>query len=349
MVKIDGSYGEGGGQILRTALTLAALLRNPVEVSNIRAKRGNPGLRPQHRISAQAVCQISQGEIEGGEIGSPILRFHPGRIREGRYTFRIPTAGSTGMIFQTILPLLSFSQGRSQVALEGGTHTAWSPPADYIRDVFLPTLRGIGVEAELRIIRWGWFPRGQGRIEVNIEPSSALQPFSWKSRGELQRHKGLSTVSNLPLSIAQRETRRLSQRLKEKGFPAQMEIIQAPSVGKGTSLLLVAEFRGIFAGFEGLGERGKRAEEVADEVADAFFSFMDGDGAVDPHLADQLIIYMALAEGESSFTTSRITQHLLTNIWVVEKFLPLRFEVEGELGKPGRVKVKGVGFRVTSN
>jgi len=333
---------------LRTALSLAALLGGPVEIYNIRAKRGRPGLRPQHLVSAQAVCQVSQGNIEGGEIDSPLLRFYPGRIKAGRYSFRIPTAGSTGMVLQTILPPLGFSQGRSEVSLEGGTHTAWSPPTDYIRDVFLPALRGMGIKAELKIKRWGWYPRGQGRIEVGIEPASTLQPFGWEKRGELQRLKGLCTISNLSPSIAQRETLRLRQRLKERGYMAKAETIKAPSVGKGTSLLLTAEFGGIIAGFEGLGERGKRAEEIADEVAEAFFSFMDSGGLIDPHLADQLIIYMALADGASSFTTSLITQHLLTNIWVVERFLPLKFVVEGELGKPGRMRVKGIGFRGSS-
>lgn len=348
MVKIDGSYGEGGGQILRTALSLAALLREPVEICNIRAKRGRPGLRPQHLVSAEAVCQVSQGNIEGGEIGSPLLRFYPGRIRGGRYSFRIPTAGSTGMVLQTVLPLLSFSEERSKVGLEGGTHTAWSPPVDYIRDVFLPTLREMGIRAELKIGKWGWYPRGQGRIEVEIEPVPILQPFYWGSRGELQRLKVICTISNLPLGIAQRETGRLSQRLKEGGYVAQVETIHAPSVGKGTSLLLTAEFGEIVAGFEGLGERGKRAEEVADEVGDAFFSFVDRGGVIDPHLADQLIIYMALADGESSYTTTQITRHLLTNIWVVEEFLPLKFEVGGKLGEPGQVRVEGIGFRADS-
>ncbi len=345
MVRIDGSYGEGGGQILRTALSLAAVLGKPVEIYNIRAKRGNPGLRPQHLISAQAISQISQGELRGGEMGSPQLQFYPRIIKTGRYSFKIPTAGSTGLVLQTILPPLSLSGQRSEVCLEGGTHTAWSPPADYLRDVFLPALRGMmGIRVELEIKKWGWYPRGQGRVQVRIEPTSTLQAFSQQERGELKRLKAICTLSNLPPSIAQREIQRLDQRLSDRGYTLHPETVLAPSVGKGNSLLLIANFEKTIAGFEALGERGKRAEEVADEVAEGFFSYIDTEGAIDPHLADQLIGYMALANGVSSFTTTKITQHLLTNIWVVERFLPLKFEVEGKLGEPGRVRVEGIGY-----
>lgn len=331
MIHIDGSYGEGGGQILRTSLTLSSILNLSFEMNNIRAKRKKPGLLPQHLTSVRAAKKITDAKVEGDEFKSQNLVYEPKKICGGEYEFDVAeergSAGATGLVFQTIIPILLFGKRPSKVTIKGGTHVPFAPPYHYLKETFLPTLRKMDLELELSIGRWGFYPRGGGEISVLITPLSNLNPLRIAEKGKLLELRGISAVANLPLSIAHRQKKRTVERLNE--FKVDIEIEEAASVGPGTFIFLLAKYENCLCGFSALGARGKPAERVADEVADAFLYHHNSNGAVEKHLADQLLLYASLAKGESSFTTSKISQHLFTNKWVVEKFLPAKIEIDG--------------------
>ncbi|MEK6678633.1 MAG: RNA 3'-terminal phosphate cyclase [Nitrospirota bacterium] len=339
-IKIDGSYGEGGGQILRTSLSLSCVTKRPIEIYNIRKGRKKPGLQPQHLTCVKAAQAISDAEVQGAELQSQNLIFIPQKIKSGDYLFDVGeikgSAGSVSLVLQTVLLPLLYADAPSTVTIIGGTHVPWSPPFHYLKDVFGAAIAKMGFNIELDIERWGWYPIGGGRIRAVINPAKAFHGLNIVERGRLTAVKGISAVSNLPLSIAERQRDKGISLLNKKGIEAEIDIINAPSVGKGTFFFLLAEFENSIVGFSSLGAIGKRAEEVAEEACKEFFDFIEAKGAVDPHLADQLILYMSVGKGESSFTTSRITQHLLTNIWVIKQFMPVEIKIE-EMDGAGRV------------
>jgi RNA 3'-terminal phosphate cyclase (ATP) len=340
-LQIDGNYGEGGGQILRTTLSLSCLLKKPVEIINIRKGRKIPGLQPQHLTSANACKSISEAEVEGNKLQSLTLKFSAQKIKGGDFTFNVAeekrSAGSTSLILQALFLPLSLSDQISELTLLGGTHVPWSPPFDYLKEIFLPMVRKIGCQIELQIKKWGWYPKGGGEIHCMIHPVEKLASLNLTERGRLLNLTGISVVSNLPTPIAERQKNQALKLLKEKNYSPEIKIVQAPSIGQGTFFFLKAEFENSVAGFGALGEIGKRAEKVAEEACQEFLEFTETKAAIDPHLADQLIPYLALAEGQSSFTVSRISKHLLTNVWVVQQFLPTKITVEGDEGKEGKV------------
>jgi RNA 3'-terminal phosphate cyclase (ATP) len=353
MIEIDGSHGEGGGQILRTSLSLSVLTGKSVKIHHVRSGRKKPGLKPQHVISAHAVAHISGGRLGGAELESKELTFHPGRIKPGDYNFDVTTlkasAGSAGLIFQTLLAPLAFAGGASRVIIQGGTHVTWSPPADYLREVFLPAVAAMGLQVKMEINRHGFYPIGGGILEVLVTPLHLpLAPLWIEERGDLKKLSVVSKVANLTSSIGQRQLDRAMTRLTKWGSKLHGKTQIVESSGKGTFLFVLAEFDRVRAGFSALGEIGKRAEEVADEAVDAFLRFWNAQGTMDPYLADQLILYMALAQGVSAVTFSKMTDHLKTNIWVIEQFLPLKFIIEEDPAGSGRVTVSGVGFRNAS-
>ena len=347
MVIIDGSYGEGGGQILRTSLTLAALTGKAVKIINIRAGRPKPGLAAQHLTGVRAVAEICGAHLEGAELGSQNLTFAPQRSPQAAsYSWDVAaarkggSAGAVSLAFQAVLLPMALAPSPSQVTLRGGTHVPWSPPYHYLERVYLPTLARLGVRAKVEIDKWGWYPMGGGEIKAQIDPANLpLSPIDLKERGPLQGLFGLSAVSNLPDHIAQRQRKRALEMLGE--FRPQIEVVRGESAGQGSFLFLWAQFENCLAGFSSLGARGKPAEKVAEEAGQEYLEYYHGGAALDKHLADQLILPMALASGPSSFTTTEITPHLLTNIWVVRRFTPRRFKVEREKGQvtcygPGR-------------
>jgi RNA 3'-terminal phosphate cyclase (ATP) len=339
---IDGSFGEGGGQILRTALALAAILQRPVEIRNIRGGRKKPGLRPQHLAAVKALAKVTSAQVRGAEVGSTHLYFEPRQLKGGAYTLDIGTAGSTALVLQAIMPSLLFAKDPSRVTITGGTHVPWSPCFHYLKEVFVPALLEMGCKVSLELGPWGWYPKGGGRVVASLSPGGGLSALKRTNRGRLTGVTVLSAVSNLPASIGERQRDQVLKRLRAQGYaPTKIELLKGPSPGSGTVVFVKAEFEQGEAGFTSLGQRGKPAETVADEASSAFLEFMASGAAADSHLADHLALYMALAHGRSSVVAEAITEHLRTNIWVIEQFLPVAFEVD----EPSRmVGVQGAGF-----
>ncbi|MFQ5847286.1 MAG: RNA 3'-terminal phosphate cyclase [Candidatus Methylomirabilales bacterium] len=340
MLTIDGSYGEGGGQILRTALALSVVLGRPVRIEKIRAGRRTPGLQAQHLAGVRALAEIARAEVEGAAVGSVSLRFVPARIAHAEYRWDVGTAGAVSLVLQAVLIPLALASAPSHISMTGGTHVPWSPPFPYIEQVLLPTLGRMGLHATLVLRRWGFYPKGGGMVEGKIEPS-VLQPLTLTRRGPLEEIIGLSAVAGLPLRVAERQRDQALSRLRPLEVPCRIELRSVEARNPGTILFLLARCDEGRAGFSGLGEKGKPAERVADEACDQALTYLEGSGVADPYLADQLLLPMALAPGPSSVTTTRVTEHLRTSQWVVEQFLPGRVWVEGDVGGPGLVSVEG--------
>lgn len=338
MVCLDGSYGEGGGQLVRTSLSLAALLGEAVSITDIRAGRPKPGLRPQHLLAVKALAHLSRGEVAGAVLGSRELTFKPRTIQGGTYFFDVAehtgSAGAVTLVAQALLPPLLAARQASTLTLRGGTHVPWSPPAHYLIKVFLPALQELGGRASLALNRWGWYPRGGGEVRLTVEPAGRLAGARWLSPPAPAAFQALSAASRLPHHVIKRQAKRLKERLGQELPVAEVE---ADGLDPGSLVFLW----GPRAGFHALGARGKPAEKVADEAAEAYLSFQQRHMALDRHLADQLVLYLALAQGPSSFTTEEITRHLLTNIWVIEQFLGPTFQVQGNLGEPGTISCAG--------
>jgi RNA 3'-terminal phosphate cyclase (ATP) len=344
MVEIDGSMGEGGGQVLRSALTLSAITGKGVHLYNIRARRTQPGLKAQHLKSVEAAAAITKATVDGAAMHSTVLTFQPSSIRSGHYQFQIGTAGATSLVLQTIFLPLSMASSSSSVIISGGTHVPWSPCFHYIAWQWLPFLRKIGFDAQIDMEHAGFFPSGGGRIQAVIRPANTLAPVSLLQRGKLLRIEGISAVANLPVSIADRQKRQAISRLRNlRGYGdtsnIQIQVLNLPARSKGTFLLLQAEFESGGCCYFSLGSLGKPAERVADEVVDAFLVFLDTGAAVDQYLADQLLTPLCLADGPSDLYTSQITSHLLTNAAVIKTFMTVQITITGEIGQPGYIQI----------
>ena len=351
MIEIDGSKGEGGGQILRSALTLSLLTGKPFKLEHIRAKRAKPGLMPQHLKAVQAAAEVGSAQVKVALPGSLSLSFNPGQVRPGCYLFDIGTAGATSLVLQTIYLPLAMAQAPSSVTIKGGTHVPFSPCFHYLDWHWRRVLETAGLKLSLAMERSGFYPPGGGIVHAEIQAQTKIKPLRFKERGRLVGVRGVSGIANLGIIVAERQRDEVLKKLAHRISPCRIEIefLNAPS--KGTVLLLLAEFEHSQACFFALGERGKRAEQVADEAADALLAFLATDGAIDPYLADQLLLPLAFAPGESLLHTSRLTGHILTNAEIIRTFLPVRLEIEGLMEQPATVRVGGVrlGFGTIIN
>lgn len=340
MLEIDGSYGEGGGQILRTSLGLSCLLQRPFRMYNIRKGRRKPGLMPQHLACVRALARVFRATVRGDHEASTEIVFDPGKPASGDYYFDIGTAGSTSLLLQAILPSLIRVRGGSGITLRGGTHVPFSPPFHYIHDVFVPSLLRIGIRVNTHLLRFGFYPRGGGEVRMEISPSEEVKGLTLSERGGTISVRGVSAVGNLPASIAERQSKAAAGLLRSQGLDAEMDLLEVPAFGKGTFLFILFESENCLAGFSALGEPGKKAEAVGEEAAGELIDYYRTTACLDPHLADQIVPYLAAAGESSSFTTSSVSGHLLTNLWVTEKFAGIKYVVEGEKGRPGKVSIR---------
>lgn len=339
MLEIDGSQGEGGGQILRTALSLSMMTGQPISIYNIRAGRTKPGLRAQHLEAVKAAGKICLAEVRGDFLGATELTFVPNKIRSGRYAFHIGTAGSTSLLLQTIFYPLGMSSGTSEVQITGGTHVPWSPCYHYLAEHWGAYMQELGFQFRMNLIKAGFYPRGGGEIFTRTKPVSAIHNLQLENRGALVRIRGLSCVANLDESIARRQKHQALRRLQGIHRDSKIQLIELPAGSPGTLLLIIAEFESSQCCYFALGERGKPAEKVADEAVDALERFLDTNATVDEYLADQILLPLCLSDEPSTFITPRVTKHLLTNSQIIKLFLPVKIDVTGEPGTEGIVHI----------
>ena len=324
-IELDGSHGEGGGQILRTALTLSMITGTPFCIERIRAKRKKTGLLRQHLTAVEAAAAICGAKVTGAAIGSLSLHFSPGKIRGGDYRFAIGTAGSCTLVLQTVLPALWFADGESTVEVSGGTHNPAAPPADFLIRCWLPLLWKMGVNMEIELLRHGFYPAGGGKVKARVSPvTGPLLPLNLTTRGgELSSTCAIGVVAGLPADIAKREMTRAASQLG----PLDEGLRVLPSSeGPGNVLMIELAYPAVTEMFSACGERGLQAKAVADKAAKEARLFRDSQAAVGEHLADQLLLPLALA-GRGEFTTHIASSHLTTNREVIERFLPIQFKL----------------------
>lgn len=330
MLDIDGSHGEGGGQLLRTAVALAAITGREVTVRDIRAKRAKPGLAPQHVVAVRAVAALCRGRVEGLSLRSREVRLAPGALTGGEYRFDIGTAGSISLVLQAILPVMTMSAATTTVTVTGGTDVRQAPPVDYLRHVLLPLLARMGIRVELDVIHRGYYPRGGGeaRISVMPVPSHRLQPLALDEPGDLVSIRGHAHVSRLPEHIAIRMRDAAFERLAPvPGVSPRVDVEvldPARAVGTGGGIVMWAQTQGAVLGAARVAERGIRAETLGNAVGDELAADLAAGATVDLHAADQLLVYFALAQ-RGSYLVRSVTTHARTAMWLIEQFLPVRF------------------------
>ncbi|QDU38903.1 RNA 3'-terminal phosphate cyclase [Maioricimonas rarisocia] len=318
MIEIDGAFGEGGGQIVRSSLTLALATGQPVRIFNIRAGRKKPGLLRQHLTSLQAAARVGNARVEGAAPGSREIRFWPGPVTGGTYHFSVGSAGSTTLVLQTILPVLLTADAPSNVVIEGGTHNPFAPPFPYLDRTFIPLINRLGPQVSLTLHRPGFFPAGGGKLEVAVEPAVTLGRLELTERGDVQSIRATVIVASLPRHIAERELKVLGRQLDLR--PGQLQIHEETrSHGPGNIVLVEIEMEELTEVVTGFGERGKPAERVARDAAREANEFLEAEVPIGQHLADQLLLPLALGSG-GVYLTGPLTPHTETNIDVIRTF-----------------------------
>lgn len=337
LLDIDGSQGEGGGQILRTTLSLSVVTGQGFVLRNIRAGRKKPGLMRQHLACVRAAEAISGAQVTGAELHSTELVFVPAAIRPGQYQFSIGSAGSTMLVLQTILPMLLMADQPSEVILEGGTHNPMAPSADFIQQGFLPLLQRLGAQVSMQVETPGFAPVGGGKVVVQVQPWTHLQPLVALLRGPLKLLEATATVLNLDIAIAQREVATLEALLAEYGLNATCRVEQG--IGEGNALTVAVHTEGHTEVFSLLGEHGKSAEHIAKGMAGLVKRYLHQDAVMDEYLSDQVLLPMALVSWKtkltSAFTTRTISEHTQTQAQMIERFLPVTIVLNG-----GTIKIQ---------
>jgi len=341
MITIDGSYGEGGGQILRTALALSLITGKPLRIEKIRAGRKNPGLLRQHLTSVQAAAKVGQAETTGVNLGSTQLTFTPGKITPGDYHFAIGTAGSATLVLQTVLPALMIADAPTTLTLEGGTHNPFAPPFDFLELAFLPLLKRMGVRVDADLINYGFYPAGGGKLEFTIHPvakPSELSRLDLPERGEIRDRRARVVLCNLPRNIADRELNIVEKKLS---WPKKWHKVETPTncIAPGNFVSLEIECDYVTEVFTGFGERTVAAEAVADQATLAARRYLASEAAVGEYLADQLLLPMALAGG-GRFTTLPPSRHTTTNIEIIKKFLDLEITCEQTTNRVWKIEIE---------
>ncbi len=348
MIEIDGAYGEGGGQILRTAVSLAALTLQPVRVYNIRASRPRPGLKRQHMAGVDLTGQLVDADISGLHEGSKEIVFRPRKRVHGVFKYDIGTAGSISLVLQAVLPAAVRAPDRITLHLRGGTDVSWSPPVDYLREVFVPAVSKMGIRVTMEQHRRGHFPRGGGEVTCVVDPIEHIRPIREERFGKLVSVRGISHCVRLPEHVAERQAKAARKSLKSGGienveitiehYPKESD----PHRGPGSGIVLWAEDeRGNRIGADALGEKRKSAERVGIEAAEKLLRSLSTGMPVDGHLADMLVPYMAIATGESTTGVAEITSHLETNIWVAQNILGVKADISRNKNGSGTLTLSG--------
>ena len=353
MFDVDGSYLEGGGQILRTTCALSAITKKPCHIFNIRKGREKPGLMPQHLLGIQALAQLCNGSLEGDFLDSEEIKFYPGETYRDRVSVNIQTAGSITLVLQTLILPSLFVPSPIRMTFNGGaTDTFFSPTIDYFRYAFLKILEkmtevrprgpskvggwgeGCSLAIETNIIRRGYYPEGGAKVEVTVRQTK-LKNLNLTERGSLKKIMIISGASEFLKSkkVAERQLMGVREVLGKLKLPVEEKVEYDPTQCPGSQICLIAEFENTIIGTDNLGKLGKRAEDVGKEAALELLKEEKTNACLDKHLADQILPYIALAKGKSQFTVSKITNHFKTNIWVIEKFLEGTFKIEGNLIK----------------
>jgi RNA 3'-terminal phosphate cyclase (ATP) len=330
MIELDGATGEGGGQILRSALTLAMITGQPFRIRNIRANRSKPGLMRQHLVAVQAALQVCGGDATGAALGSQELTFVPGRVEGGEYAFAIGTAGSCTLVLQTVLPALLKADTPSTLRLAGGTHNPMAPPVQFLQRAWCPRLAEMGAHVDIRLERFGFYPAGGGVVEARVEPCAVLQPRTWMTRGARRVACAEAFVAGIPGPVAQRELEYVGkamnwgdEQLLVRGLPADQ--------GPGNALMLTFEYEHATEVFTAFGEKSVSSEQVARQVVQRARQYLASQAAFAEYLADQMMLPLALA-GAGGFTLDEVSMHARTNAHVIETFLPVRFHFDRQDG-----------------
>ncbi len=345
MLEIDGSQKSGSGTILRLSIALAGVLGEPLHIYNIRQKRSQPGLRPQHLEAVLTAAKLCDAETKGATLNSQELWFEPRDISGGNIRAEIGTAGSIPMLLLTILPLCAFAKHTVRVHItKGGTDVRYSPTINYLKHVLLPTLGRMGLKASLNIVKYGYYPKGMGEVSLEVQPCQQLGPLCFEDFGALEKVEGISVCTFLEdRRVAERQAKAANRYLKAHGYEAGIEVVNDRSnpVQKGSSLVLWAKTSsGVLLGGDAIGELRKPSEIVGREAAENLCKELKAKPTVDMHLADMLVPYVALAEGNSIYLTRTVTDHLDTNIWLAQKILDVRFDVS-RVGNLYRVEKAG--------
>ena len=333
MFEIDGSQKSGSGTILRLAVALAATTGEPLNIFNIRQNRPQRGLKPQHLEAVLTAAKLCNAEVKGATLGSKELWFKPREVKGGNVEAEIGTAGSIPMLLMATLPICIFAKDSVHLRVtKGGTDVSHSPTINYLRNVFLPVLRQMGLEATINVQKYGYYPKGMGEVTMTVKPLDVQQPIRLNNFGKLKSVKGVSVCTFLAhRKVAERQTKAASEYLSENGYAPDIQVVndQSNPFQKGSSLTLWAETdTGVIIGADAIGELKKTSEAVGREAAEKLYTELSVRPTVDVHLADMLVPYMALAEGTSSLLTREVSDHLETNIWLAEKMLKVRFYIQ---------------------
>lgn len=326
MITIDGSRGEGGGQVLRTTIALSLVTGTPVRITDIRAGRKKPGLMRQHRAALLAAAQVGAAQLTGADLGSREVTFEPTTIQGGPLHVSVGTAGSTGLVLHTVLPALLMQDQPCHLVFEGGTHNPMAPPFDHLQRTYLPLIECMGARATATLTRPGYFPAGGGRFEVHLEPTGRLEPLEIHDRGQFKSRLARATVAGIPDSVASRELEVIGKRLAFRPFELEPEVVPN-SPGPGNVVQVFLESKHVTETFTAFGRPGRPAEAVARSLCDEVRQYLAHHQPIGPHTADQLVLLLALAGG-GSFRTGPPTRHLLTQIDLIPELLPVSITLD---------------------
>jgi RNA 3'-terminal phosphate cyclase (ATP) len=344
MKVIDGGTKSGSGTIVRYSVALASLLAKEIKIQNIRQRRDKPGLRAQHLKAIQACAEMCHGVVENAAVGSKEITYIPReRFKGGEYEWDIGTAGSTTMFAQALLPLACFAEKPSKFRLQGGLFQDFAPSAYHMKSVLLPLLKQMGIQAELEIIRPGYVPKGKGIIEIRVEPVEKLKPLNLVEQGKITSINGIALSSHLEeKKVSQRMAQECRKILSSQGYKVEIkEIYDESSLQEGAALAIYADTSsGSVIGSDRAGRPGRRSESIGRYVAQNFMEDVNTGATVDRYIADQLIIYAGLAEGTTRYSIPRITEHVETNLWLIEEFLGARTKISDNL----IIEIEGIGF-----